>query len=357
MKFSQIALVLLAMLESSVASPPQNPQGQGNNNGQSGSTTRSRGRQISYLPPPQGKNEFAIRSLSKDTSTQTKLELKFKADNVPSFDLRFFNRSDTSLDQFRMRVDVLRVIEYNDTIPIQSSTSQLRFNQVNPSFPAHWSSVVDGKSQETLSDGSTVTSIRTSLVFNGHPQFGNLNFTVKAYAADSDSTVAGVQLTPEGFKYSIIIQNWPAKYQNSKLAVMKAIWVKDNTVAFGDRNETVRIGAGGSAGRFMWATTALADGVSKSVMISPGFGLKHDNENTFAPDSAADDDNGGGQAPRLLAFTLPMAQTIDWDPQIAFESTYAGTGTTTAATTSDASRTASSYGALAAIGAAVMMLF
>ncbi len=74
-------------------------------------------------------------------------------------------------------------------------------------------------------------------------------------------------------------------------------------------NESVNIG--GSIGHFDWQKTITVDGVVQPVKIHPLWSLAQTSE--FSEGS---DDYFGGDKFRVLAFTFPCGQNIEWDPQV-----------------------------------------
>lgn len=337
-KFQQLIAVLALLLLNSIDARPRNNQNRNdedNRGGRNGLGAGDREEMLDTRPrrefkqPERKEKEFRFSSVAKSERNKTKLDLIFETRRVPTFGLRFFQRDNDSLDISRMRIDLLQIIEFNATVPIETSTASLKFKNLPPTA-AKWTQLDDtlGMKEEVV-DGVTVKSLRSSLVFNSHPVHGNLNVTLVLYFSDGNAETEGFQVSPNGIKYSIYISNWRPRLTNSKLAIVKAIWTKDNSIEFNpastSTNSSVKLGADG-AGRFTWVQRALANGVPVKVNVSSALPLVR--ENRFSGDTERDDDDTeghrGGSAPKVIAFELPLADTVVWDPELTYNSEFIG---------------------------------
>jgi hypothetical protein len=95
--------------------------------------------------------------------------------------------------------------------------------------------------------------------------------------------------------------------------LVEAVWLKSLKINMSKDNNSMALDQG--LGFFSWQPTVSVDGTDRPLAVSE---VMADRFN-FADGGDSDDDMGN--APRLVAFTMPSGQNIYWDPQLGASDT------------------------------------
>jgi len=286
---------------------------------------------------------YRTKSGSKDTANANGLELFFSTIGFPRWRLRTMQRIGDDKSASSFGTGFFGLAEYNDTISPQESRNRVRFLGL---APGSWSSMKSGLASSTTADGATIKSVSTTLRgsalgFNS-ANFPDFKFTISAKYTDAATLANGTALVPNGLKYSLLIEKFPFKYLNSRLALIQGFMHNERRMEVAGDNSSVSIGGG--KGAFSWDKTLTVDGQQKQVsLFSAQFSDEAGNitlggigggDGGRAPDGK---DSDIGTAPKFLIFTLPKGDSILWDPTAASTDTEV-LATGTAASTSDSDR-------------------
>lgn len=118
---------------------------------------------------------------------------------VPRWELRY----KTNKNKFAFRVGLLRLAEVNDTTGAFESKNVLRFQTIKKES---WSKMKDGWTTEKNGNGSTVHTVKSTLKYNNHAKFGDLEISIVAtFADDVLVNKDNITLTPSSVKFSLYI--------------------------------------------------------------------------------------------------------------------------------------------------------
>jgi hypothetical protein len=117
--------------------------------------------------------KLQIRSKCRDQSTKNIADFMFRVDNCVVWKLAFkHGDNDSASSALAFRVALFRLIEYIATVTPKQSQNFLDFKKIQG---ATWTSLKSGLSSTVNTDGATVKSLKTSLVFSNDAKFNNLN--------------------------------------------------------------------------------------------------------------------------------------------------------------------------------------
>lgn len=284
-------------------------------------------RQVSYNLSP---NKLDVRSkLTNETSFRFSMRTK----PVPTF-RAFSYHTDTSADsefEFTYAVALLKVVEVNGTIAWNQSTSGINFFTNLRS----WSPLAVANETVALADGSNGTLYSVSSSF---ATLDGATVNIAAYLSPSEVKIpGGGNLRPNGIKYSLDVENFNYKYENSSLALIKAIYAEHER-ELANKTETVSLG---EVGAFNWNSTVdLFNGSVKStgtiqaeplVVVKSGDYAKEKDEDDTGKEISGDPTNGRESA-QLIIFKISSennshihASKISWDPQLSVDASYDAT--------------------------------
>lgn len=256
-------------------------------------------------------DQLRFRSVSRSSGTKDSIEFFMNLNGFPRFKIREMAHSSDSTSIFAFRTGFLRLVEYNSTVDIRASTNALKFDGIQAS---QWTSLKTGTHSTTTSDGANVKVVISSLI-SPNAQFTGLNVTLQAMFTDSISIVNGTVLTPSGLKYSVYINNFPFQMQNSRLALVQAMWQRDSNVTAAS-TQSLTIGGGGA---FVWDTAITADGSASQMSVLSAISA---DSNAMAGLNGGPTDNDGsdgdvGTSPKIIVFSFPKAASLMWDPYMA----------------------------------------
>ncbi|KAI3636017.1 hypothetical protein MIR68_005898 [Amoeboaphelidium protococcarum] len=308
------------------------------------------------------KSDSRVKVGKQKSFSRVDVEFSTKS-NLPRFFYRYLAKESQTTANFASRIAFLRLVEFNDTITLGASSRVLNFRGDSSNSGSgsgigrSWSKFTDQKGNKKFAyQNGTIQTAQTSLVFENDIQWGNLNVTVKAFIADMpatnfsdpDSGTNNVALNPNAIKWSVLIKDFPYKYENSKVALIIGFFERDNSISM-DSQAAAIVNIGSSGGVFSWNTSVVADGQLKPIQVSSLY--------TNSTDSAAYADivvtSGDGSSAEskylssetskngtFVAFVFPKADSLIWDPEVAYYGS--------ASATSDASSSVASSSMLMA---------
>lgn len=225
--------------------------------------------------------QFSYNYKSSVNSTQTKVQMKFELRSLVEF-----------IDNTSNPTNVLGALDAHDQIVQQINFHQIAWNmtysKTTVSNQTIYNIVVNG------SQGSMVITF-TFLITTGIVNQGNYT------------------LTPNAIKFNVEIQNFPFKDPNSLLATQVLIKNRVQNTQVETNTENHQKGYSGQEHQlafnnntvgafFSWSTTYLADGVNKTVIVSPV---------TTTNNGEGEDGSYGS-----VYFNFAHAQDIFWDPSV-----------------------------------------
>jgi len=281
--------------------------------------------ELGYKPKDRTWSEFQVdektlqvESGSREGEKSFSLNFRMTTDGVPRFMLKFSSKgaseSESSKVKFATRLGLFRLVEYNDTIaPLDSN----RFLSLVLHPRTSWSDLRSGVENLQNSEGATVKSVRTSLVYNNDIAYQNLNVTLKTYFTDKPTTSNRTVLNPDSIKYSVYINNWPYSLNNGRLALVHAVWVKDTKLQLNDTTKR-SITLSGGLGRFDWDTAITINGGQDATVELDQTIYKTDK---LSGPTSTNEGEDTGDSPRFVNFLFPGgAQDIVWDPEFGINS-------------------------------------
>jgi hypothetical protein len=280
-----------------------------------GNRTRSRHRDFSREHA--SKFRYELLSIQRNGDETQGVDFLVSTVPIPRFVTRLIEKVGRGEDSDRARYSVgaglYRLIEFNSTIPPTQSRSFVPFHRMRPD---NWTSIEDGVS--TVVDGNSTTKVVTSsLTFHDDERFGNLNFTVQAEISTSLRQVQDLFVTPSDVKYSVFIENFNYKYENSQLMLVTALWARNATATQFGNNAIV---LGPEDGAFFWSPSYTADGVEKfftnetELIQGTFYGQKQEFE---LPENESKESSAEG---KIITFVFDRAEKIAWDPQVGLAS-------------------------------------
>jgi len=160
----------------------------------------------------------------------------------------------------------------------------------------------------------TVKTAKTSLIFTNDPSAGNLKFTIQADIANIEKIVGGLTVTPSDLKFSVFIDNYNYKYQNSKLLLVTALFARDSAADSDKTNNAVYLGPS-SDGAFFWSPKYTVDGVEKALstdytVTDDSFG---DSNEIKLPEREGRESSN---KLKVIKFSFERGTSIAWDPKV-----------------------------------------
>jgi len=185
--------------------------------------------------------EFCAESTFKNASMKYSSKYCYDSFPFPNFRAFFLSKvSGSEANVFTWRVDLLGIVEHNETISINNSNSRVMFNGGKDT----WTPVAVSTFTK---DGVNVTNMTTTL------KSGAVEIGLSGYLADGVvNLVDGTQLAANAMKYSISIKNFPYTLSKSRLALVHRILAKSKSQK--NSSSLLSVGTGGS---LEWVTKAM----------------------------------------------------------------------------------------------------
>jgi len=267
---------------------------------------------------------FVLNRKVTANTTQSMVQFFFAIqDGSPTFRVTTTDKGESGLEDTKTRntfkVSIEGVLEVPDNLPYSNltfdkSVRSVGFHRLAGNDKAKWTKL--NCSVSTVS-GATLYKASTRLKFINHPTFLNLNFSLDIQVSDQFLNLGQGAVDPNGQKYSILIDGWPYSKPNTHLAIIKSVWAKSRTVSFTNGtkvgNSTASNGqliVDDKFGLVDWDSTIQADGVTSPVIVS----------DLFRSIDVDEDGDSDKLLPKLLAFHLPRAKTLFWDPYLGLSS-------------------------------------
>ena len=224
------------------------------------------------------KVEFSFHFKSESSSSHTELQLKFEMRNLVEF-----------VDNTTNPTNILNGYDKNDTTVQKIDFRQLAWHM------AYTTHTVSNQTVYNIVVNATQNSMVVSYSF----------FISSGFVNQSN-----YMLTPNSVKFNVDIKNFPFKDQNSLLASEVQIRNEIHNKQIENDTEDHQQGLSGpeqqlsfsnsSVGAFLsWAKTYLADGVNKTVIVSP----------------VSSDSSESGVYGKIY-FNFAHANDIFWDPEV-----------------------------------------
>lgn len=236
-------------------------------------------------------NRFSLRSMNKSDESKSAYRFSFRTVGFPLLLVQYMTKSSDTISKSQFAVGFFSLVEYNSSISVKDSTNKVRLS----SGQGTWGSFV-------VSDG-TYDDVAVKIVNNTwtYKTDSKLTFSLQAMALQG----AGAALTPNTFKYSVEIKNFPYKMEKSKLALVKFIRSKSAQKSTSDKVET-------DAGNLTWSSEVEVKD-KKKVKVELIGDLEISNTTDESGEIAQ---NGEGDRLITLAFAEEQPSYVYWDPEL-----------------------------------------
>ena len=241
---------------------------------------------------------------SRSNTTKEAVVFGFGVVGFPQIRLSYKQRSDNQTVKFQNRIGILKLIEYNETIPISSSESYCSLVGKKDS----WSDIT-----QTLVQSSNETSAvikKFSSTFTGSGNCTGLSVTVDAFVSNSFARYNSTNtFKPYGVKYSMSIQNYTYKYDNSSLAIIKGVFTSGNRMLNSTKREIDM-----ETAKFNWDSSCETNNGTNTTIINDELVDDSKGVATTSEDVGKD----SKESVKLIAFKVQAIQPtlITWDPEL-----------------------------------------
>jgi len=264
-----------------------------------------------------------------------------KTSGVPNIQGEFFrNDSITNGNGLGFRVAILGLAEVNPGKGWNLATSgnTIKF----PGSGSMWTPIT-----VTNMTGDNGVIVRKFLTSYKNATLPNFNVTVDAYLTPNDTTLMGLSLKPYSFKYGLEINNFPYVYNDSQIAIVKAVFYKssDKGPDFSVQNRSLSVSGGC---RFNWTSTLTYTSVNGTAddAITPDNTTSSDT-NSVGVKVDNDPDKNGSEGAAVIVFRTKTGNfsRLAWDPEVVLnDDSLAQTTSSGSGTTSGATMTTTSFG-------------
>ncbi|CAG8613733.1 98_t:CDS:2, partial [Acaulospora colombiana] len=279
-------------------------------------------RSVTVIKRPYSIEAISVSSNATNDSFAA-YEFDFSTFYYPSVKFAAFKSQNYSAAAVAFRVDVLGLIEYNDSISFADSESFI-------DFYGKWSDI-------SVTNSSGVIVLETTFVEDfseSKNENGPFNASISAYITGNvTKTKDGIILSPSSIKYSFDFQNYPYVYSNSSIAIIQAVFAE--SINFNNSQYFVKDNSTNTMAQYKWDSTVLADGKKANLTVEREVLLEAKGNFTV-------DNSGNGTDAlivELVAFDIQAIQpkSVFWDPTLGVSTPTDNLGTTTDNTTASAS--------------------
>ncbi|KAL7750876.1 hypothetical protein RI367_003836 [Sorochytrium milnesiophthora] len=224
---------------------------------------------------------------------------------VPCFHGSFWLNNTATTDWFHFRTGLHKLIEFNDTVPVETSTRVVSL--VNLNWTA-WNTV------QKLDDNGNATIFNLTSTVTPSPGFV---VTVEAImTANNSAVVYGTPMAPRMVKYNLRISNFPYTMAQSGLALVKTLVTRtvDSTLS-ADSFGALIVGSGN--GRLSWApTVSLGGSATANISLSTIASVTSSGIYNFPAESVLVDETA-----QALVYKVNAVQPhyIFWDPNVEMQ--------------------------------------
>ncbi|KAI9136719.1 hypothetical protein BKA69DRAFT_1102440 [Paraphysoderma sedebokerense] len=220
--------------------------------------------------------KLTVQVTSTGSGQDFRGDFNLQTEGTPHAGATFYRHQNDTEPFFKFRVGLLKFVELNPAANwhLASSDNAINFASLPPS---NWSTI-------TITDVPNNQSVAIKSIST---TFSSLNTTVtfEAYMVNDTVKLDNVTHTPKSLKYSLRISNFPFRYNNSQLAIVKGVYFKK-----GDEAITLDSAA--------------------SVLFTDSSIKVEDVPNTNPPESVA-----------YVVFKIPNSKfkNLVWDPEVILE--------------------------------------
>ncbi|KAI3657311.1 hypothetical protein MP638_005012 [Amoeboaphelidium occidentale] len=253
------------------------------------------------------KNIYQVFSASKNHSEKSGVGFSIRTVPIPEFRLRAISSIDEDKAEFAVGTVLLGLIEVNGTITPEQSRSGFRFKEAQRNW---WSDFkVD---TNTDAEGVTVKKAYSTLTVPEERLLNaGLKVKIEATIGDSSTTVDGFQIDPSTVKYSLYIDDFKYKYENSKIILLTGLVARGN--AFNVTDGSIRMGLDGQDGSYRWSNEYTSDNVTH--VIQADLVLREDDEDERVERDEKETEEASDRM-KIIAYSFEGGKNIAWDPEL-----------------------------------------